>query len=104
MQEVNICEILDQGENRGIQKGIELMQGESDTLRAEKEAVGAERDAAIAEKNSAIAEPSQKEADLDRAMQLLKIIILFPPCCPEPLSQIPKIFRRHSGRFFFLRS
>lgn len=61
----NMCEILDQVENRGIQKGIELMQGENDSLRAEKEAVVAERDAAIAEL-------AQKEADLGRAMELLK--------------------------------
>ena len=60
-----MCEILDQVENRGIQKGIKLMQGENDTLRAE-------RDAALTEKDAALTELVQKEADLARAMELLK--------------------------------
>ena len=68
----NMCEILDQVENRGIQKGIELMQGENDSLRAEKEAVVAEKAAVAAERDAAIAELAQKEADLGRAMELLK--------------------------------
>lgn len=53
-----MCEILDQVENRGIQKGIKLMQGENDVLRAERDA--------------ALTELVQKEADLARAMELLK--------------------------------
>ena len=67
-----MCEILDQVENRGIQKGIELMRGENNTLRAEKEAVVAEKAAVAAERDAAIAELAQKEADLGRAMELLK--------------------------------
>lgn len=51
----NMCEILDQVENRGIQKGKEMM-------REEKDAVIAEKDAVIAE----------KDAELARAIELLK--------------------------------
>lgn len=65
----NMCEILDQVENRGIQKGIKLMQGENDSLRAEKDALCAEKDAVIAEKD---AELARKEAELVQAMELLK--------------------------------
>lgn len=50
-----MCEILDQVENRGIQKGKEMM-------REEKDAVIAEKDAVIAE----------KDAELARAIELLK--------------------------------
>lgn len=50
-----MCEILDQIENRGIQKGMEIM-------RAEKDAVIAEKDAELA----------RKEAELAQAMELLK--------------------------------
>ena len=64
-----MCEILDQVENRGIQKGIKLMQGENDMLRAEKDALRAEKDAVIAEKD---AELARKEAELVQAMELLK--------------------------------
>lgn len=74
-----MCEILDQVENRGIQKGIKLMQGENDTLRAERDAALAEKAAALTEKNAALTEKDaavtelvQKEADLARAMELLK--------------------------------
>lgn len=74
-----MCEILDQVENRGIQKGIKLMQGENDTLRAERDAALAEtaaalteKDAALTEKDAALTELVQKEADLARAMELLK--------------------------------
>ncbi len=72
----NMCEILDQVENRGIQKGIKLMQGENDTLRAEKDALRAEKDALRAEKDAVIAEKdaelARKEAELVQAMELLK--------------------------------
>nr|WP_305181813.1 hypothetical protein [uncultured Schaedlerella sp.] len=74
-----MCEILDQVENRGIQKGIKLMQGENDTLRAERDAALAEKaaaltekDAALTEKDAALTELVQTEADLARAMELLK--------------------------------
>lgn len=81
-----MCEILDQVENRGIQKGIKLMQGENDILRAERDAALAEKaealtekaaaltekDAALTEKDAALTELVQKEADLARAMELLK--------------------------------
>ena len=74
-----MCEILYQVENRGIQKGIKLMQGENDTLRAERDAALAEtaaalteKDAALTEKDAALTELVQKEADLARAMELLK--------------------------------
>lgn len=67
-----MCEILDQVENRGIQKGIKLMQGENDTLRAERDAALTEKDAALIEKEAALTELVQKEADLARAMELLK--------------------------------
>ena len=71
-----MCEILDQVENRGIQKGIKLMQDENDTLRAERDAALAEKAAALAEKAAALAEKdvalTEKEADLARAMELLK--------------------------------
>ncbi len=74
-----MCEILDQVENRGIQKGIKLMQGENDVLRAERDAALAEtaaalteKDAALTEKDAALTELVQKEADLARAMELLK--------------------------------
>lgn len=67
-----MCEILDQVENRGIQKGIKLMQGENDTLRAERDAALAETAAALTEKDAALTELVQKEADLARAMELLK--------------------------------
>ena len=77
--EPNMCEILDQVENRGIQKGIKLMQGENDTLRAERDAALAEKaaaltekDAALTEKDAALTELVQTEADLARAMELLK--------------------------------
>ena len=77
--EPNMCEILDQVENRGIQKGIKLMQGENDILRAERDAALAEKaealtekDAALTEKDAALTELVQKEADLARAMELLK--------------------------------
>ena len=33
-----MCEILDQIENRGIQKGMEIMRAEKDAVIAEKEA------------------------------------------------------------------
>lgn len=89
----NMCEILDQVENRGIQKGIKLMQGENEALRAERDAALAEKaaalteknaaltekdvaltekDAAVTEKDAAVTELVQKEADLARAMELLK--------------------------------
>lgn len=74
-----MCEILDQVENRGIQKGIKLMQGENEALRAERDAALAEKAAALTEKNAALTEKDaavtelvQKEADLARAMELLK--------------------------------
>ena len=57
-----MCEILDQIENRGIQKGMGIM-------RAEKDAVIAEKEASLAEKE---AELARKEAELARAMELLK--------------------------------
>ena len=57
-----MCEILDQIENRGIQKGMEIM-------RAEKDAVIAEKEASLAEKE---AELARKEAQLAQAMELLK--------------------------------
>lgn len=57
-----MCEILDQIENRGIQKGMEIM-------RAEKDAVIAEKEASLAEKE---AELARKEAQLAHAMELLK--------------------------------
>lgn len=67
-----MCEILDQVENRGIQKGIKLMQGENEALRAERDAALAEKNAALTEKDAAVTELVQKEADLARAMELLK--------------------------------
>ena len=57
-----MCEILDQIENRRIQKGMEIM-------RAEKDAVIAEKEASLAEKE---AELARKEAQLAQAMELLK--------------------------------
>ena len=57
-----MCEILDQIENRGIQKGMEIM-------RAEKDAEIAEKEASLAEKE---AELARKEAQLAQAMELLK--------------------------------
>lgn len=57
-----MCEILDQIENRGIQKGMEIMRAEKDAVIAEKEASLAEKDAELA----------RKEAELARAMELLK--------------------------------
>ena len=70
---------MDQVENRGIQKGIKLMQGENDILRAERDAALTEKaaaltekDAALTEKDAALTELVQKEADLARAMELLK--------------------------------
>ena len=70
--EPNMCEILDQVENRGIQKGIKLMQGENDVLRAERDAALAEKAAALSEKDTALTELVQKDAALARAMELLK--------------------------------
>lgn len=74
-----MCEILDQVENRGIQKGIKLMQGENDVLRAERDAALAEKAAALSEKDTALTEKDaaltelvQKDAALARAMELLK--------------------------------
>ena len=67
-----MCEILDQVENRGIQKGIKLMQGENDVLRAERDAALAEKAAALSEKDTALTELVQKDAALARAMELLK--------------------------------
>ena len=57
-----MCVILDQIENRGIEKGKELM-------RAEKDAVIARNAAALSEKDAVIAE---KDAALSRAMELLR--------------------------------
>ena len=45
----NMCEILDQVENRGIQKGMEIMRAEKDAVIVEKDAVIAEKDAALKE-------------------------------------------------------
>lgn len=53
-----MCEILDQIENRGIQKGMEIMRAEM-----------AEKEASLAEKE---AELARKEAQLAQAMELLK--------------------------------
>ena len=58
----NMCEILDQIENRGIQKGMEIMRAEMDAEIAEKEASLAEKEAELA----------RKEAQLAQAMELLK--------------------------------
>ncbi len=57
-----MCEILDQIENRGIQKGMEIMRAEMDAEIAEKEASLAEKEAELA----------RKEAQLAQAMELLK--------------------------------
>lgn len=51
-----MCEILDQVENRGIRKGMEIMRAEKDAVIAEKDAVIAEKDAVIAEKDAALKE------------------------------------------------
>ena len=53
-----MCEILDQIENRGIQKGMEIMRAEM-----------AEKEASLAKKE---AELARKEAQLAQAMELLK--------------------------------
>lgn len=53
-----MCEILDQIENCGIQKGMEIMRAEM-----------AEKEASLAEKE---AELARKEAQLAQAMELLK--------------------------------
>ena len=57
-----MCEILDQIENCGIQKGMEIMRAEM-----------AEKEASLAEKE---AELARKEAQLAQAMELLKKITL----------------------------
>lgn len=57
-----MCEILDEIENRGIQKGMDIM-------RAEKDAALAKKDAIIDEKNEELA---KKDAKLAQAMELLK--------------------------------
>ncbi len=64
-----MCVILDQIENRGIEKGKELMRAEKDAVIAEKDAALSEKDAVIAKKDAVIAE---KDTALSRAMELLK--------------------------------
>ena len=64
-----MCEILDQIENRGIQKGMEIMRAEKDEVIAQNKAMLAEKEASLAEKE---AELARKEAELARAMELLK--------------------------------
>ncbi len=80
----NMCEILDQVENRGIQKGIDIMRAEKDAAVAEKDAVIAEKDAALTEKDAALAkkdeELARKEAELAQARELLsRYNIVFAP-------------------------
>ena len=65
----NMCEILDQIENRGIQKGMEIMRAEKDAVIAQNKALLAEKEASLAEKE---AELARKEAQLAQAMELLK--------------------------------
>ena len=73
----NMCEILDQVENRGIQKGIDIMRAEKDAAVAEKDAVIAEKDAALAKKDEELA---RKEAELAQARELLsRYNIVFAP-------------------------
>ncbi len=73
----NMCEILDQVENRGIQKGIDIMRAEKDAAVAEKDAVIAEKDAALAKKDEELA---RKEAELAQARELLSTYnIVFAP-------------------------
>lgn len=64
-----MCVILDQIENRGIEKGKELMRAEKDAVIAEKDAALSEKDAVIAKKDAVIAE---KDTALSRAMELLR--------------------------------
>ena len=71
-----MCEILDQIENRGIQKGMEIMRAEKDEVIAQNKAVIAQNKAMLAEKEASLAEKdaelARKEAELARAMELLK--------------------------------
>ncbi len=64
-----MCVILDQIENRGIEKGKELMRAEKGVIIAEKDAAIARNAAALSEKDAVIAE---KDAALSRAMELLR--------------------------------
>ena len=68
----NMCEILDQIENRGIQKGMEIMRAEKDAVIVEKDAVIAEKDAVIAEKDAMIAEKDAALKELALAKELLR--------------------------------
>ncbi len=67
-----MCEILDQVENRGIRKGMEIMRAEKDAVIVEKDAVIAEKDAVIAEKDAVIAEKDAALKELALAKELLR--------------------------------
>lgn len=66
----SMCEILDQIENRGIKKGIQIgkdsMRAENDALRAENKAVMAEKEAVMAEKEAVMAENARLRVLLNK--------------------------------------
>ncbi len=78
-----MCVILDQIENRGIEKGKELMRAEKDAVIAEKDAALSEKDAALSQKDVALSEKdaviakkdaviAEKDTALSRVMELLR--------------------------------